>query len=468
MNAQDQTMKTKNPPFFFRAADRMRIQGCVNALVQDAVSLAVSCEQEALLDHYLDILLTELREQAPGLEQEVYFPTSTEFLLARFNEILAEQTVQEAIRSGDHTHQARVWVINDAQSLPEAELQLLARLIQNFPGANIRALLVIAGPSARQPQLSAFGRKLLKWDIEPPTKEQALLSLEATSDATERATVESLMRKMGLLPAAMSPVAPSMQPSATDSVGEAPSTPSSRPTHRLRQGVRGLSALKPGQRLLQKWRQALSQASGAWRTFGATRMGRSGETRPRTPFKHLRLVLVGLGLLIFSGMVTVFLQRQPSAPAAVKTAEETSKAPAEKPSITVVPAVEALKPSSDASPGPTVAAASDKASLPVGQTWASGLPPLSFVLQHASVSTQVRAEGIIRSNPALRQAKVVMTYRTGDAAPQYVVVSGPYEPVGQAYEKARTPGLPAGTWVRSTSDMQSQLKIPAAMLEAAR
>ena len=61
-----------------------------------------------------------------------------------------------------------------------------------------------------------------------------------------------------------------------------------------------------------------------------------------------------------------------------------------------------------------------------------------------------------------------MTYRPGDTAPQYLVVSGPFDPVGRAYEKARTPGMPAGTWVRSSADLQSQLQIPAAFLESPR
>lgn len=460
MNAQDQTMKTKNPPFFFRAADRMRVQGCVNALVQDAVSLAVSCEQEALLDHYLDILLTELHDQAPWLQQDVYFPTSTEYLVARFNEILAEQTVQQAIRSGNDQHRARVWVVHDAQSLPEAELQLLARLIQNFPGANIRALLVIAGPAARQPQLSAFGRKLLKWDIEPPTKEQALLILEATSDGTERSKIETLLRRMGILPAALSQEPAPLSPLDTSSDGTVPPAIMPKPPSTLNRWVLRIRSWNNGNHASRWWR-TLTTASRSVRMFGSARLPRVPLAVQPAAFKNTRLVMVGLGLLLFSGLVTIFLQRQSSVGTPASTANQATAA-------AVVPAVEALKTASSASPDHANTAVADKEVMPVGHAWASALPPLSFVLQHASVSNLGRAEGIIKNNPTLRQAKVVITYRPGDAAPQYVVVSGPFEPVGQAYEKARTPGLPAGTWVRSTSDMQSQLKIPAAMLEAAR
>jgi len=48
---------------FFRTADRMRVEGCVNAVAHEGLSLALSCMHEALLDHYVQILLQRLRDR---------------------------------------------------------------------------------------------------------------------------------------------------------------------------------------------------------------------------------------------------------------------------------------------------------------------------------------------------------------------------------------------------------------------
>lgn len=471
-------MNTQAQPFVFRAADHMRIKGCVNALTQDAISLAVCCEQEALLDHYLDILLKQMSEQAPWLQQDIYFPTNTEYLLARFNEILATQSVRDATRPEDGEREARVWIVHDAQSLPEPELQLLARLIQNFPGANIRALLVMSGPATRHPPLSAFGRKILKWDIEPPVQEQALLALEAASSEPERVLVERLLRKMGLLPAHAE--AESVVPAdaeATDEVGSEKTQASKRPSQRLR-------AL--GCKLLT-WAQAL-KLPRPLRVKALTLPTISQSVSPRlsgllkSPLKSNRLLLIGLGLLICSTLLTVLLQPQAfgigSGSKKKQTPEttvtETSKKSSEEDSRLASPAAETtplVDPAKNKDTGNTPSANAPVAkALPIGHDWAQQLAPLSFVLQHASVTNLARAQAIINGSPTLRQsqAKVVMTYRPGDTAAQYVVLSGPFDPVGRAYEKARTPGTPAGTWVRSSADLQSQLQIPAAFLEPPR
>jgi hypothetical protein len=79
--------------YVFRAADRMRIDGCANAVAHEGLSLALYCPFEALLDHYLSLLLARLHQQAPDHRIEVYFPANTDSLLGRFNEVLASQTL---------------------------------------------------------------------------------------------------------------------------------------------------------------------------------------------------------------------------------------------------------------------------------------------------------------------------------------------------------------------------------------
>jgi hypothetical protein len=182
--------------FVFRSADRMRIDGCANAIAREGLSLSLQCEHEALLDHYLSLLLQRLRQAAPEHSIEVYFPTNTDSLLGRFNEALARQSVEQATRSDTQASPAQIWIVHDAQAMPEPEIQLLARLIQNFPGANIRAILLMSGPNATQNNLAAFGRKILRWEIEAPNPEQAQAALDAARTEGRLLPVQQLLKRI--------------------------------------------------------------------------------------------------------------------------------------------------------------------------------------------------------------------------------------------------------------------------------
>jgi hypothetical protein len=182
--------------FVFRSADRMRIDGCTNAIAREGLSLALQCEHEALIDHYLGLLLARLRQQAPEHNIEVYFPTNADALLARFNEALARQSVAQATQTPEASSQAQIWVVHDAQALPETEIQLLARLIQNFPGANIRAILLMTGERGSHHSLASFGRKILRWEIEAPNAEQSQAALELARAEGRITPVQQLIRRI--------------------------------------------------------------------------------------------------------------------------------------------------------------------------------------------------------------------------------------------------------------------------------
>lgn len=182
--------------FVFRSADRMRIDGCTNAIAREGLSLALQCEHEALIDHYLGLLLARLRQQAPEHSIEVYFPTNADALLARFNEALARQSVAQATQTPEASSQAQIWVVHDAQALPETEIQLLARLIQNFPGANIRAILLMTGARGSHHSLASFGRKILRWEIEAPNPEQSQAALELARSEGRIMPVQQLLRRL--------------------------------------------------------------------------------------------------------------------------------------------------------------------------------------------------------------------------------------------------------------------------------
>jgi len=86
-------------PLFFRVADRMRLEGYVAALVDDNMSLSLVSGHEAILDHYGRLLVARLREAAPHIGLEVYFPASADALITRFNEVLQSYSIEDAMGS---------------------------------------------------------------------------------------------------------------------------------------------------------------------------------------------------------------------------------------------------------------------------------------------------------------------------------------------------------------------------------
>lgn len=184
------------PSLFFRPADRLRLEACVAALTEESRSVALSSLHDAALDHYGKLLTERLRRACPQGRIETYFPTSTEALVHQFNEVLARQTLREAMTEGMARGDQRIWVIHDAGVLAEHELQLMVRLVSHFPGANIRVVLLM-GPNLRSRKaFDSLGRRFVRWDIEAPTFEQAQAMLEQARIEGCESPVSQLLRHL--------------------------------------------------------------------------------------------------------------------------------------------------------------------------------------------------------------------------------------------------------------------------------
>jgi len=423
--------------FFFRAADRMRVEGCVNAIAQEGLSLVLSSPHEALLDHYVAMLLTRLREQAPEHRLEVYFPANTESLIARFNEVLAAQSVKDAVKPGSNGPGAQIWIVHDAQNLPDHEMQLMARLIQNFPGANIRALLIMNGHGERE-ALAALGRKVLRWDIEAPTSEQAEAALEQARQDGRFNAVSQLLRRMGRLPT------PAQDPAAL-----APETAAG-----LRTNTAHADSAAGTHTVGAQARQALQSVTGAAR-------------------RHARVIGIGAVLLAVSAVAALWLQKsrpsaatsaaaptpaqEASAAAPAGSAAATASAPASSPEMVPSAAAPSAPASAAAKAGTAV-----ETELPEptaqAQRWARAVNAKSYLVQHGSRSSYEAALQLKNSHPVLDEARIVAFYRPGESLARFAVVTGPYPTADAAAAMARRNDVPRTSWVRLAQDLQSQLE----------
>ncbi|PUE51336.1 SPOR domain-containing protein [Limnohabitans sp. 2KL-51] len=452
--------------FVFRSADRMRIAGCANAVAREGLSLALFCEHEALLDHYLNLMLAQLRQHAPEHSIEVYFPANTDSLLARFNEVLAQQSVQQATRAATAAEGAQIWIVHDAHTLPESEVQLLARLIQNFPGANIRAILLMSGAKRQNITLSSFGRKLLRWDIEAPNSEQVQAALELASSEGRSGPLIQMLKRMDhpavAVPLDVNTLVASMTPEPEASLQSVVS---------FKQKILGWH--QHGQAKLQS-------------LFGLTQ-----SNPPRAWVKQPKmLALLLIPALMLSVFIMLLLQPQsfglktpatrvvksqdaappvtpnapnapnapvataaPSTPVAVSTPVSPpgpSAAPQPAPGPTAQP--------SPAATGPNPQPASSATDIRQTQTWIKDLDPQSFLVQYGTSKTYDKALELLKSLTDIKTIAIVEAYHAGDSVAHFVIVSGPYAQVNDGLVAARKPGIPNGSWVRPTRSLQTQIK----------
>jgi len=174
----DQQLDTSNDivsseGIFLRAADRSRFDYVMRAVRESSQSLALSSNSEGVLDHYGRLVLAKLRK-TPSLQVEVFLPQNTEQLLERFNQILSDISIEDARNPENRSAPRRVLLAHDAKAISQRDLQLLARLIQDFPGANVSLVLLVdkLGMQLHERTLDSIGQRLLRWPVEIPTRSE--------------------------------------------------------------------------------------------------------------------------------------------------------------------------------------------------------------------------------------------------------------------------------------------------------
>ena len=184
---------------FYRIKDRARLNAAVAAIVDDGHSVAVIGSNEAVLDHYCRMMTARLREH-DGFELELFLPVNTDSLLSRYNEMLAEITLEQATKPASKDVPVRLLVINDARSVNPEQWALLARLLADFPGVNVRLILFLnkSGWPAHEKLLNTLGRRMYRWVVEVPAMDEARQLLEAAQENGYEQEAEKLLIAAGL------------------------------------------------------------------------------------------------------------------------------------------------------------------------------------------------------------------------------------------------------------------------------
>jgi len=164
--------------FFFRVTDRLQMESCVSAVAQDGKSVVISSDSNELIDHYGAAFVRRIKQKLPQTQLEVFLPRDTEAMLERFNQLLNTLSLDVATKQRVGLAPEKVWVVHDANAMGGHEIQLLTRLIQQFPGAGISVILMFTEGTSQGDAIANQNKQFIAWSLERPSAEQKLAAIQ--------------------------------------------------------------------------------------------------------------------------------------------------------------------------------------------------------------------------------------------------------------------------------------------------
>ena len=155
---------------FYRPNDKVEFLEGLKAVYQMGQGVAVVASNEVMLNHYCRLMVSRLRK-AKGFKVEVLLPSTTDSLLKRFNHIMTQMSLDEALRPAAENSMVTLMVVNDAHLIDQQQWVLLSQLISDFPGVNVRLVAFIDSDEwiEYDQALNLFGQKLHRWELEQPS-----------------------------------------------------------------------------------------------------------------------------------------------------------------------------------------------------------------------------------------------------------------------------------------------------------
>jgi hypothetical protein len=434
--------------FFFRVTDRLQMESCLTAIVQDSKSVVISSESNELIDHFGAAFVRRIKQKLPQRQLEVFLPRDTDAMLERFNQLLNTLSLDVATQTRNGLGPEKVWVVHDANAMGAHEIQLLTRLIQQFPGAGISVVLMFTHGTAKGDEIAHQNKQFLAWALELPTAEQKLAAIQqARKNKQEEAALEFFNR---------------LSKSYTKK-SSGPSVSS-----------------------------AAAASGGAVKSKGSEPKHKGPSTQPNTVTKYFAMMVVVVGLLGLSVGVGFLMNpevgdeflakvgswvRVTAQPKKETVASEESKAepiasdsasPAQthqeaKPNVVELePKVElnAEPPPQPSSNVNIVAAAEAKAQavnviteLPEaavqGRMWLKSLPSDAYVLEHRSFATVKEARAFIKDKEWLVNARITPIFTEGKDDAKFAVMTGHYRSMERARNTIARLKLPTDVTITS-------------------
>ena len=151
--------------FFQSPSDKLRLEMMLKSLSEGDLNLAILGDDEVALAFYARKIYEHLKTD-PNAQVDLCLSADAEKLVQRFNQILSELTLDEALDKSIKTPQKRFLIFPDTQFIQDFELQLLARLINGLPASNLFVVLIFNKREPYEKKLQSFGKNLVQWVLE--------------------------------------------------------------------------------------------------------------------------------------------------------------------------------------------------------------------------------------------------------------------------------------------------------------
>ncbi len=495
--------------------DRLRFEILLKSLTEGSINLAVLSDHDRVLDDYGNLFEERLRAKGET-HIEWCNSTNSEHLVQKFNEILSEITLDQALEKDKKHAPRRFLLFRDSILMQDFELQLLARLVNGFPAGNISIILLINRAGNYQSKVDAFGKNLLKWEVETEAGEakQKLTDWVATEPEPTPAPIEptfssgpptlheeavSAAKLLNLptktawrVPGFGKKEEPKFDPEPLSPFAHLPmaAPPSAAATTPAVAGE--ASAQVPGVPDVSRepdWRApAVASAPSPGDSEAFTRP-------PRRSIAGWVLLVVlmsmaALGVMYKDWMIQeaellkkYLLRGTPAVPAPHEAASAAAAASAasaealiaaERAASEAVAAQRVGSPPEGLSSAPSVpavtavAVASEAVAAPAevnseassDEAWVKQLPPNGYVVQLAAMDTQDDMRSFQRSNAAYAKARIMRARQKDSGKRYYILVAGPFETKAQADAFMQSNPLLNKGWLRSTKSMTAQFIKP--------
>jgi len=482
--------------FYQSPADKLRFEILLKSLREGRLNLAILGDDEVALTYYGRRIFQHLREQGE-LHVELWTSADSEKLVDRFNEILSELTVDQAVDKGNKAAPKRFMIFPDTQAIQEFELQLLARLVNGFPASNINLILLVNNQTSYEKKLATFGKNLLQWVLESedptPSKTQRIETREDFS-ASQKTTAPSGSGSGQTFTLPPAPLPPLDMPDPDGASTKASSLAAAEATPELVDPIEPVmgdevpsGTTLSGEELAKGWADSaaakrstkivailLVAILGSFATFGFLY-----QDMIREEAEALQDYLGGK-------KPTAEVKSEPApAPAAtvsmsssnspesksqdiVLSEKEELVSPSEPPASPPPPAapeavpapapavVEAKKKPEKSSEKPPEIAV-DKAAGADDAVWVSKLDADTWVLQHGAFDSLAEARGFQTNSSLFKSAQVLFSQRKGGKS-FFIVVTGPYADKAVAETQMRQNPAMAKAWLRTSKSLKAQFQ----------
>ena len=412
--------------FFFRVTDRLQMESCLSAVAQDGKSVVISSDSNELIDHYGAAFVRRIKQKLPQTQLEVFLPRDTEAMLERFNQLLNTLSLDVATKQRVGLAPEKVWVVHDANAMGGHEIQLLTRLIQQFPGAGISVILMFTEGTSQGDAIANQNKQFIAWSLERPSAEQKLAAIQqARKNGQEEAAVDFFNRlsksAVKKLPA-----------SAGGAASAAPAKAPPPPPRKTRQTSNGMKVTVVIAALL-----SVSMGVAFWL---------NPEVGDQILAKVTDLVDVSGKANKKSDSTAANQAEEKQAPGTVGA--DGKEVPPGAPNLSQ------LEPKVELVPGPQPAASVPVTPPPVppepvkevaakvitelpdaaikGRLWLKSLPTDAYVLEHQSFDTVKEARAFTKDKEWLVNARIAPVFTLGKDEARFAIMTGPFRTVDRA------------------------------------